>query len=201
MLRALFRLALLGSLMTLAASGVAWAHVEISPAEVPQGSSQELVVEVPNESDVAYTDLELRVPEGFEVVDASAPEGFEVTADAGTIAWSGGSVPAGEAAQFTFVAQASGEPGDYAFAAIQTYEDGEVAEWTGAADSEDPAPVVAISASGAVSGGADESQHGDPASDTGAMPETGGLPLGAVALGLLGAAAAGALLMSRRRGI
>lgn len=179
MLRAMLRLALLGSLMTLAASGVAWAHVEVSPGEVPSGASQELVAEVPNEADVPYTDLEVRVPEGFEVVDASAPEGFEVSVEGNTIAWTGGSVPAEGSEEFPFVARASGEPGEYAFEAVQTYEGGEVAEWTGPADSEEPAPVVTISASGEASGGADEPQHGDPASGAESVPETGGVPIGA----------------------
>lgn len=199
MLRALFRLALLGSLMTLAAPGVAWAHVEVSPTEVPQVSTRELVAEVPNESEVPFTDLEVRVPEGFEVVDASAPEGFQVGTNGNTIAWSDGSVPAGQAGEFAFVVRASGETGDYALEAIQTFEDGEVAEWTGPADSEEPAPVVAISAGGTSSGVPDEPQHGDPGPD--AVPETGGVSLGAVALVLLGAVVVCGLLLRVRRGV
>lgn len=200
MARVLLRLALLGALMTLAASGVAWAHVEISPGEVPSGEAPQLVAEVPNESDVPYTDLEIRVPEGFEVVEAGAPEGFEASVEGTTIAWKGGSVPPEESAAFAFTARASGEPGEYAFEVVQTYEGGEVAEWAGPADSEEPAPVVTITSGGAISGETDAPQHGDEASETGSVPETGGPPLGAVALGLLGAAVScGFLIRAGRR--
>lgn len=184
-------------------AGVALAHVEISPNEVPPGGTQEFAAEVPNESDVPFTEVRVEVPDGFEVTDVGSPAGWQGALEDGAVVWSGGEVPAGESAGFAFEARAPQQEGEFAWKSFQTYEDGEVSEWTGPADSERPAPVVRVT-SGGVSGGTDEPQHGDEGHGAGAhsettepMPVTGGVSAGALALGGL-LLAAGWIVGSRR---
>jgi hypothetical protein len=57
------------------------------------------------------------------------------------VTWSGGSVPTGEAALLQFVGDV-GEARSYDFKVRQTYSDGSVVDWAGAAGSETPAPRV-----------------------------------------------------------
>lgn len=172
--------------MVLGVAGVAWAHVEISPGEVPAGQSQEFVAEVPTELDVPTTEVRLEVPQGFEVTEVPPTPGWEGAVEGSTITWSGGEIPVDEAQEFTFQATAPGEAGEFAWNATQTYQDGTVVEWAGAPDSNEPAPVVSVSESGATSGGEDEHQHGDET-----VPSTGGIS----PLLFFGAFGAGALVI------
>ena len=55
--------------------------------------------------------------------------------------WNGGNIPDGEAAAFQFVGGAESAQ-DYTFTVRQIYSDGSVVEWSGAPDSDTPAPVV-----------------------------------------------------------
>ncbi len=57
----------LSALLTLAASGVSWAHVVVSPEEVAAGDYEKLVVSVPMEKEVPTTEIRVEVPEGFTV--------------------------------------------------------------------------------------------------------------------------------------
>ena len=52
----------------------------------------------------------------------------------------GEEIQMGESEEFAFEARALEEPGEYAWAATQTYEDGSAVEWSGPVDSEKPAP-------------------------------------------------------------
>ncbi len=55
--------------------------------------------------------------------------------------WSGGSVPTGEDAAFSFLAAPSAAK-TYTFSAKQTYSDGSVVDWNGSESSDSPSPVV-----------------------------------------------------------
>jgi hypothetical protein len=59
------------------------------------------------------------------------------------VEWSGGDVPPGETALFTLVGS-SADAGTYALPVRQTYSDGTVVDWAGAADSDAPAPEVEV---------------------------------------------------------
>ena len=113
--------------------------------------------------------------------------------------WTGGEIPVADSEEFSFEATAPDEAGSFALDAIQTYEDGSTVEWTGAADSEEPAPVVEVASGGQAGGEMDEPQHGGEehgdahGSHAEEVPDTGGpspaVLLAACALGLAASAA------------
>src|SRR5215213_4905931 len=94
---ALFRIVLLSMFLTLAATGVASAHVAVSPEEVPAGSYEKLTVSVPTERDVPTTQVRLEAPQGFEVLGVQPVPGwdYEFEENVGvveSVTWSGGEI-------------------------------------------------------------------------------------------------------------
>lgn len=186
------------SALTLAFAGAAWAHVEVSPGQVPAGTTETFTVEVPTEKEVPTTEVRLELPEGFEATGAEAPSGWQSEVRGNALVWTGGEIPVADSEEFSFEATVPEEAGSFALDAIQTYEDGSVVEWTGAADSEEPAPVLEVAASGQAGGEMDEPQHGDThGSHAEEVPDTGG-PSPSVLLTLCALAlAASAATLSR----
>ena len=83
----------------------ALAHVEVSPTELPESSSQELVFSYHHGCEGLATDaLEVLLPEGVEVTSMGGPEGWqstiEETEDGQVILWSGPAVPDGVEAEY-----------------------------------------------------------------------------------------------------
>ena len=158
------KVGILSLLLTVALPGAAFAHVTVSPEEVQPGVTQKFTVVVPTEKEIPTTGVSLEIPDGFEVSSVPSPSGgWRGGVEDGAVAWSGGEIgaaefeitspegeiiPMGESQEFTFEARAPEAPGAYAWPASQTYENGSVVEWAGPADSEDPAPVVRIAATG-----------------------------------------------------
>ena len=161
-LRAVF----VSALLTFALAGVALAHVEVSPGQVPAGATETFTVEVPTEKEVPTTEVRIELPEGFEATGAEAPAGWQGEVQGNALVWTGGEIPVAESEEFAFEATVPDEAGSFRLDAIQTYGDDSVVEWTGAADSEEPAPVVEVAAGGQTGGEADEPQHGDEHGDT-----------------------------------
>ena len=191
----------------IAAAGVAWAHVVLSPKQVPANSYQKLAVSVPTEKDVPTTKIRVEVPEGFTVTGVQPVPSwqYEFERDQGlikAITWSGGEIRPQEFQEFPLQAKTPKDTGDYSWKAYQTYEDDSVVEWTGPPDAEEPASVVSVVS--------DSSQldNGDRAGESGSPTAQGsaggftpiaaytGLGLGALALAL---ALLVALLVLRRR--
>ena len=211
------RVLVLSTCLIVVTSGVAWAHVVVSPDEVPADDYQVLTVRAPTEKDIPTTQIRVEVPKGFTVVGVQPVPGWEAEFEeeggvVRAITWSGGEIQPREFQEFPMQARTPPETGEYSWSAFQTYEDGSVVEWTGPPEdeagsaeeeSEDrgPASVVAVVAAG-VAG--DESA---PAPGTGpnSTPEVGiastpivayvGLGLGVLAL----VVALLALLLARRR--
>lgn len=187
-----FRSVVLSAFLTLAATGVAWAHVNVSPEEVPGGGYEKLTVTVPTERDVPTTEVRVEVPEGFTVLGVLPVPGwdYEFEEEAGEITavtWSGGEIGPREFQEFTLQTRTPEEAGEYAWNALQTYEGGEVVEWTGPEDSEEPASVVRVAAGGAESASQDaatqEASSEDlPGTATAPIAAYGGLGVGALAL-------------------
>lgn len=191
------------SALALAFAGAAWAHVEVSPGQVPAGGPETLTVEVPTEKEVPTTEVRLELPEGFEASGAEAPAGWQSDVQGNALVWTGGEIPVADSEEFSFEATVPDEAGSFALDAIQTYEDGSTVEWTGAADSEEPAPVVEVASGGQTGGEMDEPQHGDEehgdahGSHAEEVPDTGG-PSPSVLLALCALAlAASAATLSR----
>ncbi len=185
------RVLLLSTCVVLVTSGVAWAHVVVSPEEVPANEFQKLVVSVPTEKDIPTTGVRVEVPEGFTVSRVQPAPGweYELEEDGGVvraITWSGGELGATEFQEFAIQARTPEEPGEYAWRAFQTYADGSVVEWTGPPEEEaeeesGPASVVEV-----VEGGAQTDEPGAAAPESGGgftpIAAYGGLGLGALAL-------------------
>lgn len=241
--------AAVGALALLA--GPAFAHVSVDPGEETQGNYAKLAFRVPNESDTASTvkvkvSFPLKTPlasvrvkphDGWEakVTRTNLPEpvesgDFTLEEAVSSITWTaqqGVAIGPDEFDEFEVSVGPLPEEESMAFPAVQTYDDGEVVEWSdpvreGAAEPEHPAPVLTLateedtedaqdvqgSAADGAEPAADKEETGsaqaadaDAAEASGSSDQTarllGGAGLGAGVLGL--AAALVVLLTVRRR--
>lgn len=185
MRRALLRTMVLSVLLTLAVSGVAWAHTTVSPEEVSAGATETFTVNTPGEKEIPIVEEKVEVPEGFEVSSVDSPDGWQGSIEGGSIVWSGGEIAEGEEQEFTFEAQTPDQTGEYAWSAFDTYEDGSVSEWSGPEGS----PVEVVSGEAHAENG-----HASHAGTDEDLPDTGGISsailyaAGAICIMALGAA-------------
>lgn len=195
----------LAALVMLAAAGTAWAHVEVSPAEVRPGSAEEFVVEVAGEKSEPAVEVRLEVPDGFEVTDVSSPSGWSGELRGGSVVWSGGEIAEDRIAEFPFEARSPEEAGEFAWEGFVTYDGAGTVAWTGEPGSERPASVVTVASGGGQAGEAGGGGHHEEGGVSGGeeghrgaanddLPETGGmnsvLALGAVAFLVMASAVA-----------
>jgi uncharacterized protein YcnI len=192
---------LLAVYLLLGMASVVWAHVRVLPEVVPADSFEVFTVRVPTEREIPTTEVRVEVPEGFTVSRVEPVSGwdYELEEEAGVvraITWSGGEIGATEFQQFDVQGQTPEEPGDYPWSAYQTYEDGEVVEWTGPEDSEEPASVVRV-----VEG--DPNEAAAQETDSGTTPSVGGLSViaayGGLVLGALALVVALVALLRRNK--
>ncbi len=198
----LMKVALISVLLTLGASGAAWAHVVVEPEEVEAGGYEKLTVSVPTENQIPTTAVRVEVPEVFMVSGVKPVPGwsYEFEKRGGLITavtWTGGEILPREFQEFTLQAKTPDEPGDYSWKAYQTYEDGSVVEWTGAPDSAEPASVVEV-VPAASQGSSGHGTHEQPAAGT--VPDTDGVnPAFLYGLPVLGVASLVAALAALRK--
>jgi uncharacterized protein YcnI len=121
----------------------AFAHAEVSPKVAVAKELQLFTLAVPTEKENATTTtVELTPPKGFAIDSFVPAPGWKRTVQkSGKVTWTGGSVPTGEDASFSFLASTGGA-GNYTFGVKQTYSDGSVVAWSGPESSDSPAPVV-----------------------------------------------------------
>jgi uncharacterized protein YcnI len=196
----------------LALAGPAFAHVTITPASAPQGSTAELTFKVPNEESKAATvELQVQVPTAHPIAQflVKPVPGWTVTVQTVTlpkpivtddgsfatavseVTWTGGTIQPGQYQDFSVSADPlpSGV-GQLVFKAVQTYSNGDVVRWidlpqAGQPEPEHPAPVLALTRAGAGADAGDAAgAQADPAAASGAGtgPDTGALALGAAGL-------------------
>jgi uncharacterized protein YcnI len=156
----------------LAIPPVAAAHVSVNPREATPGGFSVMTVRVPNERDNKGTvKVDLRLPHGFYSLSyKKVPgwkvkitkkklgkpvtlEGFKVTTEVTRVVWTGnprkgGIIRPDQFEEFPIsVRVPDGNAGDQlVFRAFQTYRGGERVAWTGAEDSDTPAPRVTLTA-------------------------------------------------------
>jgi uncharacterized protein len=155
----------------LALPAAASAHVTVNPKTVTAGSFTVLGVRVPNERDTASTvKVELRLPHGFTFLSYEPQAGWrvklvkrhldtpielfgeQVVSEFAKVVFTGtrrglGKIAPGQFREFRLSTLVPGKAGDtLAFKAIQTYSNGEVVKWTGAAGADLPAPQIALTA-------------------------------------------------------
>jgi len=139
------------ALVALATAGSAWAHARVSPPVTIAHDLDLFTLAVPTEKEGARTtSVELTPPQGFGIDSFVPAPGWKRTvqqtgsgeeAVVQKVTWSGGSVPTGEDAVFSFLASTSGT-GTYTFVVRQTYSDGSIVDWTGPESSDSPAPTI-----------------------------------------------------------
>ena len=216
--------------LALVAPAAAQAHVTLQPNTATAGAYTRLDVRVPNERDDASTNkVEVQFPDGFASASYEPTPGWdvkvtkktldkpvqtddgEITEGVDTITWTAKSeadaIPPGAFEDFGLSVQIPGKAGDkLTFKALQTYTGGEVVRWIGAEDSDNPAPIVTVTAGAA----ADEHAAATPAPTTrpSAGPRTAsttdddsgnGLAIVALIVGALGLIVGTAGLLAARR--
>jgi uncharacterized protein YcnI len=226
-----------GIALAIAAPLAASAHVTVNPNTAEPGSYSSVVFRVPNESETAATvKLEVSLPTDtpftsvrYEpipgwtttIVRSALPEPVEVggntiTEAATSIVWEaepGNGISQGQLQNMTVSLGPVPEVGSIMFPAIQTYDDGEIAEWTSTPDevaADDtlmPAPVLYVTdappADEHAGGHAAEATTEDDASATASAssdPQSGialGLSIAALVVAALAAVLA-ALGLARR---
>jgi uncharacterized protein YcnI len=143
--------AALPALGVLVLAAPAFGHAVVSPPVVEPATLQVFTLSVPTErEDRTTTKIELTVPKGF-AIDSFAPvpgwrrtvssTGSGESAVVNKVTWSGGNVPTEEDAVFQFNATATAAQ-TYTFQVRQTYDDGNVVDWSGPESSDTPAPRV-----------------------------------------------------------
>jgi uncharacterized protein YcnI len=158
-----------GSLGAFAAA--ASAHVTMQPKAQTAGAYTVVNVRVPNERDTASTTkVRIAFPDGIYSVSYAAQAGWKVavkksrlatpvqtedgpiTERVSSVTFTGsgrglGRIAPGQFKEFPLSLQMPDQPGaTLAFPAYQTYSNGEVVRWTGAAGTDTPAPTVALAA-------------------------------------------------------
>lgn len=162
----------LATLLLVAALALpALAHTTVRPDTAVPGAYAVYTIRVPNESDTAATErIEVQVPEGLEASRYEPQPEWEISIDDDVIVIEGGAIAPGEFKDFRFQAQNPEQATQLRFNAVQTYDDGEVAEWIGDEGSGSPASFVEIGGEadgGDAHGGAVEEarEGGDAGSD------------------------------------
>jgi uncharacterized protein YcnI len=170
---------------------VASAHARVSPPVSVSGKLQLYSLAVPTEKEGLTTSkIVMTVPNGFGIDSFVPPPagwtqqvqqtGSGDNAVITKVTWSGGKTPTGEDSLFQFLAQPA-STGTYTFQVEQTYSDGSIVNWAGSESSAAPAPTIEVKSS---LGGGGSSV----------------LAIIALIVGLLGLAAGGFALVSRRSG-
>jgi uncharacterized protein YcnI len=147
---------LAAALAALVLPAAAFAHAHVSPSVVEKGHSEVFTLAVPTEKEGASTtSVALSPPEGFNI-DSFVPapgwkrsvqqKGSGEDAVITKVTWTGGSVPTGEDAAFSFLASTSAAK-TYTFEVRQTYSDGTVVDWSGPESSDTPSPTIDVKSS------------------------------------------------------
>ena len=143
---------------------VANAHVTVWPRSAARGAFERYVVRVPNERNVPTTRIEIHFPAEVRISSFQEVAGWQLqvlTDSAGKITgavWTG-SLPAKRFIEFPFIGVNPKEGERVVFPATQTYEGGEVVQWSGPEGSKTPASVTTLTerpaaGSGTSTGGA-----------------------------------------------
>jgi len=164
------KLAAATAVAMLAIPAAAQAHVTLQPNTARAGAFMVLDVRVPTERDNASTaKVDVQFPDGFASASYQAVPGWRVrvitkkldkpiqtddgpiTEGVSRMVWTRtsrrGGIKPGQFQDFPISVQIPGKAGDkLTFKALQTYSNGEVVRWIGAAGSDTPAPQVTVTA-------------------------------------------------------
>ena len=171
---------IIGAAAMLVAPAAAQAHVTLQPNTAAAGGYTRLDVRVPNErDDASTTKVEVQFPDGFQSASYEPVPGWsakvttgkletpietddgQVTEGVKTITWTADdeddAIPPGAFQDFGLSVRIPDKAGEkLTFKALQTYSGGEVVRWIGAEDSDNPAPIVTVTAAADTEHGADQ---------------------------------------------
>jgi len=125
----------LGLLLVMGLS-TAWAHIDIEPKETIPSRWETFVLNVPTETESPTTEVQLAVPEGFEVEAVGHRTDWDMAVQRDArgfmreIVWSGGQIPPLTFEEFKLLAKAAKSPGLYEWQARQRYADDQESTWT-----------------------------------------------------------------------
>jgi uncharacterized protein YcnI len=130
---------------------LAFAHAHVSPPVALAKVGQLFSLAVPTEKEGATTTkIVLTLPAGFSI-DSFVPTsgwkrevqqtGSGESAVIQKVTWTGGAVPTGEDATFSFLAEPQSSK-TYTFGVEQTYSDGSIVDWSGPESSDTPAATI-----------------------------------------------------------
>ena len=138
-------------LAALALPAAAFAHAKISPPVGLKDQGQVYTLAVPTEKENAFTtQVEFTPPSGFSIDSFVPTPGWKRTVQQSgsgesavvtKVTWTGGHVPTGEDAAFSFLGRPSAAK-TYSFGVRQTYSDGSVVDWNGPESSDTPSPTL-----------------------------------------------------------
>ncbi|WP_370467236.1 YcnI family protein [Streptomyces sp. 5-10] len=178
--------------LVLLTAGPAFAHVSVQPGQAEKGGYTTINFKVPNERDDSSTvKLEVTLPADHplasvmpqpvpgwdvKVTKSKLPKpmethGEKITEAVTKVTWTGGKIEPGMFQQFPLsVGQLPDDADQLAFKALQTYDDKEVVRWIeepkeGAAEPENPAPVLKLVAPAEGSDGAAAASGQDKGSE------------------------------------
>ncbi|MCY9670606.1 YcnI family protein [Paenibacillus alginolyticus] len=181
-------------------AGIASAHVVVYPQQTTQGSYEKFTVRVPTEKEVPTVKVEIKVPAEVAVSRFEPMAGwkYELTKD-GTgkitsVVWTatGEGLSSTEFGEFNMQGKIGDQAASISWKAYQTYKDGSVVEWVGAAGSDKPASVTTVNPKpAAAKTDSDGHDHGGSATAAAHDQETGNsklplyLSIAALVLGVL----------------
>jgi uncharacterized protein YcnI len=137
-------------------AGIASAHVTVLPKDTTQGSYEVITVRVPSEKDVPTVKIEVEIPEGIEITRFEPkPEwNYKLTQDVSgkitSVIWTaeGNGLSSTEFSDFKMQGKIGSQSSQIVWKAYQFYQDGSKVDWTGAPESDTPAPVMQVKPKG-----------------------------------------------------
>ncbi|OYD07449.1 hypothetical protein CHM34_11140 [Paludifilum halophilum] len=156
------------------------AHVTVRPEQSSTGAYEKYTVRVPVEKEIPTTEVELKIPDGVEVVSVMPKPGWEYDLKKSredrtiSVTWKAkdDGLKVHEFTEFALIGANPDKPGKVSWKAHQTYEDGSVVKWSGAPDSEQPASVTEIREGDSGHGHGDVAQESEEAAGADTDEET-----------------------------
>ncbi len=196
-------------------AGAAWAvpapaHIQVRPARAAPGDPVLWTVLIPSEDEAGTRQVELAVPRDVLPFSYENAPGWtrrlRMNADGSvrSIVWRGRTGSDG-LATFRFLASTPEREGPIPWKAIQTYRDGKVVRWIGAAGTDEPASITTISRSAPRENAGGEGDAGATADPAAPRAETEADDSGpdwlarGIGVAALLVAGAGAIVSVRRR--
>jgi Domain of unkown function (DUF1775) len=130
------RLMCLLGLMLLTSFSMAWAHIDIEPKETIPSRWETFVLNVPTETESPTVEVQLEIPEGFEVEAVGHRTDWDTAIRRDgrgfvrEIVWSRGQIPPLTFEEFKLLAKAAKSPGPHDWQARQRYADDQQSTWT-----------------------------------------------------------------------